>query len=194
VQFTATLVEYLVIGTVALFWLVPLSSHLFGVTLKLDEANVILILPLLYVLGMYIDATASILLHKMKWHVKDAKEENKKNPQPYKKTVKILLAHSPEIAQTMQALVTRDRIARGSFLNALLVIPITCLVEVELEQRIKFIIIAALASLFTFTMWQRFDKLTSEFKKLALEEIQHLSPTSVEIEKEISQKIDQQIN
>ena len=46
-QFTAVFVAYLVTGVVALFWILPITSRVIGIMPQLDEAKILLAVPLL---------------------------------------------------------------------------------------------------------------------------------------------------
>jgi hypothetical protein len=186
-QFTATLVEYLVSGAVALIWLIPLANYSFGADLKdvltelkdIKEVVVFLMLPFLYVMGMYIDTAATLLLHSFKKHVQKAKIANKLQ-RPYKKTVEVQWARCPEISQTMQSLVTRDRIARGVSLNSLIATIVFSVTKSDLGFQNYYAFSAYAITFISIKMWERYDRLTTEYKCEVLDKI-HMSSSKPDI-------------
>jgi hypothetical protein len=63
------LVEYVIIGAVALIWLVPVLQAM-GVTVPQDSAAIALFAPGLYVLGMFVDFLGYNLVHGRKQQIK----------------------------------------------------------------------------------------------------------------------------
>lgn len=161
-QFAAALVEYLISGILAAGWVVPLFWKLFGTTPPMDEGWVVVYLPAAYVLGIYIDTTASRVLQLM--GQKDTASS------PYRRTTLILARGSEALAQAMQVNVSRDRIARGVFLNAsisLLVVPWA----LPPGFRLGAAGVAAVVAIWSLWMWKRLEKLSSDFKTNAIERI-----------------------
>lgn len=171
-QFAAALVEYLIIGAIALVWAAPLGSHFFGLPLTPDQTSVIFVTPFIYVIGMYIDAAASVLLKKWKKNTKEATKEATEGttPQAWTKTVQVL-THSPELSQTMNALVTRDRVARGTFLNSVIAIFVPPMMGMRWSRWAPLSLTAIGFSVVAFLAWRRFDRLSFDFKQKAIEQI-----------------------
>lgn len=69
-QFASALVEYLAAGIAALLWLRPLAQKILNFEIPINEASVVLVLPMAYVLGIYIDSTSSFVI---RWigHLRD---------------------------------------------------------------------------------------------------------------------------
>lgn len=68
-QFAATLFEYFVTGTIALTWLLPVWTKVIGVQIGLSnikEGEAIFLIPIAYVLGLFSDSIASIILKVFK--------------------------------------------------------------------------------------------------------------------------------
>ena len=163
-QFAAAFVEYLVTGVVALAWAVPLMSRIVAVP-ALDETTVLLAIPLLFVLGMYVDAAASLLLKTTK---RLLKKEKVSRGNRFASTVTVLRG-SPELAQELRAMVLRDRVARGVCLNALLATG-AALTSAS-PHPFTLGAVAAAITVVSFPMWWRFDNLSSEFTAEAVKQI-----------------------
>jgi hypothetical protein len=167
VQFAATFVEYLVTGTVALIWIVPLGLALLRrdwawLGSVLGEQAVLLAIPVLYVVGMYVDSGASLLLKGVKRRIRGTPRRANR----YDDTVAVL-SHSPELAQELRALVSRDRVARGTTLNLMLAVAVIALTQ-HGPGRARLLVAAVLLSLVSLALWWRFDDLSREFKRSAV--------------------------
>ena len=133
------LIEYLVVGAMALLWLFPVIGIPFQSSAPLAQA--VLVIPVVYVLGMFIDAAAYIIVSKFplrKYSLKSfiksyvlRKEEfngiviNSGNAFLAKaggssKGLISAYRKSPEIVRELTSRSSRDRIARGAFINILL--------------------------------------------------------------------------
>jgi hypothetical protein len=69
-QFASALVEYLAAGIAALLWLRPLAQKILNFEIPINEASVVLVLPMAYVLGIYIDSTSSFVISRIR-HLRD---------------------------------------------------------------------------------------------------------------------------
>ena len=136
-QHAAALIEYLVTGIISLLWIGLLSSQYIDVSelniKDYKEIIVIYIFPIAYVLGIYVDVTSSYLLKRFSNIAKFIEGFctfpnwllvasnfilGKSKPEPYKRSAEIL-SHSPsDTIKTMEAYISRDRIARGMALNS----------------------------------------------------------------------------
>jgi len=130
------LIEYLVVGSMALLWLLPLLSINFENGIPLGKAAALG--PSIYVLGMFVDAMAFILFSKLptkKYSLKKLvrffvkKKPDIKNVQPiiFKDSSgrssrgKIwLYLYEPALIREVQDRSSRDRVARGAVVNILL--------------------------------------------------------------------------
>lgn len=177
-QFASTLVEYLVAGVGGLLWLVPLLNSLLGLNLKIVDPAGPMLLPLAYVLGLYIDATSSFLLRALKVRrLRTLKWWDSLFGAPYDasydRTVAIL-AHTPELlAQTMQSYVSRDRIARCIALNAAIGLPLVVTLD-HSTTKWRLFALVGIALLWSIASWIRLERLSSTFKSKALEALLQL--------------------
>jgi len=176
-QFASALVEYLIAGIIGLLWLFPLLHALLSknlpINFEITEGSVVLLLPVAYVLGMYIDSTSSFLiralrLRKMKLPLWIKKVVDILFGKPYegvyKRTITVL-AKSPDLlAQTMLTYVSRDRIARCMTLNS----AIGFMVSVFLKPcLIQLHILLVVAFFWSYATWIRLVRLSSKFKDQA---------------------------
>jgi len=192
-QFASTLVEYLAAGIAALLWLRPLAQKIFNFEIPINEASIVLVLPMAYVLGIYIDSTSSFVISWIR-HLRDEIQRSPRFPLrnalkrirntlkriqvtclgppysgTYDRTVPIL-SKSPELlAQTMLTYVGRDRIARCMALNSVLGI-LTVLVISPGNQALLGILVVAL--LWSLLLWFRLKRLSSKFKDQAFKALQ----------------------
>jgi hypothetical protein len=193
-QFASALVEYLAAGIAALLWLRPLAQKILNFEIPINEASVVLVLPMAYVLGIYIDSTSSFVISSIRHLRYKITRRLRKFPLQnalkrirnalkriqdtclgppysgtYKRTVSIL-SKSPELlAQTMLTYVGRDRIARCMALNSVLGI-LTVLVISPGNQALLGILVVAL--LWSVLLWIRLKRLSSKFKDQALKSLQ----------------------
>lgn len=155
------LIEYLIIGSIALLWLGKLFLVIDPSTMDFDGFELLLV-PLAYVLGMFIDFIAWILTKPFKkWIRNDAikvvtkamAEEGNANfdPDAYKwfwnEKIEIEKRY-PELNKELSARSSRDRIARGTIIN---LIPITILYWSHIH--VFGIILLGLS----IAMWVRFE-------------------------------------
>jgi hypothetical protein len=176
-QFASALVEYLAAGVAALLWLSPLVQKILGLKVPLNEASVVLVLPMAYVLGIYIDSTSSFLIRALrlrKFHLSERARRilvyilGSPHSGTYDRTVQIL-SKSPELlAQTMLTYVGRDRIARCMALNSAFGILTACYIRPGDLTLASILVVALLWSLAT---WHRLERLSSKFKDQALKSL-----------------------
>ncbi|EUJ11159.1 hypothetical protein Meth11DRAFT_1999 [Methylophilaceae bacterium 11] len=120
-QFGLALFEYLVAGLCGALWLIPIGNE-WGLKIIIDavtkasgigDLNVFIFIPIFYVLGIYIDRSASFInkcLNKFVFKKEDSSEAS------YLRTVRIL--HSSErLGLAMEYYVSRERIGRCTSLN-----------------------------------------------------------------------------
>lgn len=185
-QFAASFVEYLITGCTALLWLIPLWLAVLGPGLPCDvslDKYVLVLLPVLYVVGMLVDSISSELLQPLKPVVRGTKKQEQQTKRdgslkdtekredraaPYSNTV-FILYHSPELGKAMLAHTSRDRIARGAFLNSLLAFCITLGGNWGWQPSLAALVL----TIVLFAMWWRFERLSHDFKQHAVEIIVH---------------------
>lgn len=173
-QFASALVEYLVAGVAALLWVSPLLQKLLSLNVSLNEASAVLILPIAYALGLYIDSTSSFLIRVLRLRrfrppslLRQLSDciFGKPYSGTYERTM-LILSKSPELlAQTMLTYVGRDRIARCMALNSAAGIFVACYVRPG-----DLILIAFILSTFIWSVatWHRLERLSSKFKDQAV--------------------------
>ncbi len=116
-------VEYLVNGAVALVWAYPL---LYSVGMGKIDASYLPLLALgLYVLGMFIDFFAWMLTRPVKRMLRRRISNQYGLPPEHEKGRSIarevrFLIDAPEVARALMMRSSRDRIARGTLLNSIL--------------------------------------------------------------------------
>lgn len=115
------LIEYLVNGSIALVWVYPV----FGESIAtLPEPQLPLLIAALYVIGMVIDVSAWIITWPLKdWVRKAVHQKYRGNGNPSstsgtKRLAKIIL-YAPDLSREFTMRSSRDRIARGTIVNAL---------------------------------------------------------------------------
>lgn len=193
-QFASALVEYLAAGIAALLWLRPLAQKILNFEIPINEASVVLVLPMAYVLGIYIDSTSSFVI---RWigHLRD-KIITRLRKSPLRNALKCIrnalkriqdaclgppysgtygrtvpiLSKTPELlAQTMLTYVGRDRIARCMALNSVLGILTVLVISPGNLVLLGSLVVALLWSVL---LWFRLKRLSSKFKDKAFNTLQ----------------------
>jgi hypothetical protein len=201
-QFAVALVEYLISGIVASIWATALFTYYGDVSIAelknfKDEITVLAVLyfPLAYVLGIYVDATSSFLIRRFL----DADKKTNKNskiyncfrsrlrrvfyffagtpkPDSYERSAEILSHSISDAVRTMEAYVSRDRIARGMALNSFAGIFVSLLCAPP--DKMLFLALACVAlTAYSLIMYKRLRRLSSRFKRVALEKIRQTPPS-----------------
>ena len=182
-QFAASFIEYLVTGTLALLWLIPLSRTLWpraGNVLPTDLGTLTIWAPILlgfvYVIGLLLDFIAYKLIRGKR---KGIREEQEALDVRYKDALKsrgikslddnaFIWYKSPELAKAVAAYSSRDRMARGATLNFAIA---TIVVPLVVWSYPASLVVAggclALACIAYFA-WVRYQSLSREFKKKAV--------------------------
>ena len=127
------LIEYLVVGSMALLWLLPIAIA--GPTVDISFGKAAALAPALYVLGMFVDFIAYIVLSRIptrkyslksfaRWLVRlkpDIKSiDNNAFKEGYGRSSRGIIwltLNAPVLIKEVQARSSRDRIARGAFIN-----------------------------------------------------------------------------
>lgn len=175
-QFVAALVEHLVVGLVSLLWLLPIANQLTVIPdIKVAEHKELLIaigLPVAYVVGMYVDILASLFSSSIKraldafgptWRSKlfGAHLANN-NRKSYERTAKILKNSPDEAARYLLQLSSREKIARGVYVNFL----IAAFANFFYPDNKYYVAPALLLVMFSVGLlaWLRLNALTDNFK------------------------------
>lgn len=185
-QFAVVFVEYLVTGSGAVIWM----GIVLGVTLQsvvnLQPAQVALLVPVIYLAGMLADSVAALLLHypgrRAKRHPLPWQNRAVLVPdlQPRTAWAPFVVLHSAELGQELLFRTSRDRIARGALLNALLILVTMITFPVKRHDLLPFlpaasVTIAAGAGLVMVTalLWWAAESSTSQFLQTAVTLIEH---------------------
>jgi hypothetical protein len=176
-QFIAALIEHLVVGLVALLWLLPIANQLTLIPdVKIADHKEVLIaigLPMSYVVGMYVDIFASLLSSFIKraldvvgrnWRSKIfGAHLSSKEGGSYRRTAKILKASPDEAARYLLQLSSREKIARGVYLNFLIAAVVNCLLPTSKYYVPPLLLLVMF--LVGVLVWLRLNALTDNFKE-----------------------------
>lgn len=170
-QLPGLLVEYLVIGSCALIWIWILclfpGLHLPDPVdfAKLDGARIALMIPMLYVVGMIVDFVALITVQPLTFKYLRNREPGESS---VALTAKILL-NSVELNREYVLRSSRDRIARGTFINSVIgTIVLTIYLQTEAPGAVVIALPIGLAfSGLCFGMWYRHERTTYNYQKAA---------------------------
>ncbi|MDE8601956.1 hypothetical protein M3I01_003325 [Marinomonas sp. RSW2] len=136
-QYAAALIEYLITGIISLIWIGLYSNQYIDISAQnikdYKEVIVISIFPVAYILGIYVDVSSSYLLKRFNniatfigkylscpnWlRTTSNFILGTSKSEPYKRSAEILSHSASDTIKTMEAYVSRDRIARGMALNS----------------------------------------------------------------------------
>lgn len=186
-QFAVALIEYLISGIIASVWVAAIITSY--IKLPLDsikdykEIFAIVYFPIAYILGIYVDTTSSFLIRRFKelgdmvgsfkscsriiqfilpvyvFLVGKAKTDS------YERSAEVLARSIPDAVRTMEAYVSRDRIARGAALNALAG-AITAFAYAPPEIMVPASVGCLLMLVYSLLMYKRLRRLSSRFKKV----------------------------
>jgi hypothetical protein len=182
-QLPTFFVEYLISGACALIWIWeilivkgivngPPSAD------KVDAGYVALLIPILYVLGMFIDFIG-------RWCVKKIIKEKVVNRWRSDSTdlsdtadnmSATLAVHAPEANKELGMRSSRDRVARGALVNLMITVFIFIFwfnrINQTLSLNLSFysVLFSGLALVaLCFLVWNHFDERTSKYQKAAFE-------------------------
>lgn len=169
------LIEYLINGAVAMIWLFPFIKEQIA---YFDKALIILV-PVIYVLGMFIDFVAFWITKRPKALVRKYAEKRVfkakytiADEERKMARIKVLL-EAPELAKEIDMRSGRDRIARGMIVNAGLMFAIP-------EQIPIFVSLGLLV--LALPMWFWFEYASHNFIIRALQLIKEKEQNSTETE------------
>ncbi|WP_338799288.1 hypothetical protein V9K81_03535 [Pseudomonas monteilii] len=192
-QFAVALIEYLISGIVASVWVALVINNF--VPLPLNKINdykeifVVIYFPVAYVLGIYVDTTSSFLIRRAKsldssfegasklysWLRKFFVSAynffaGKPKQDSYERGAEILSQSIPDTVRTMEAYVSRDRIARGAALNSLAG-AISVFFYAPTDIRVPVSIGCLIMFVYSLFMYKRLRRLSSRFKRVAISKI-----------------------
>lgn len=175
-QYTAALIEYVITGLISLIWIaLLLSTNIDFQTIdynKYKEVLLILIFPLAYIAGIFIDTTSSLLFKAIDKIFRESKGKNKSNDESsfknsYGKSAEILSYSISDIIRTMESYVSRDRIARGMALNSLM-IGISMIIVLDFKERYPLIVASFALTITSILINVRLKGLSDSFKTKAI--------------------------
>ncbi|HGM5580450.1 TPA: hypothetical protein ACKP22_002129 [Pseudomonas putida] len=204
-QFAVALIEYLISGIAASAWMLAILREHYPTyfaevpwsTLKDYKEIIILIyLPIIYVLGIYVDATSSYLIRRGaqvdEWidtrlnrfscqrdRVLSLWQRLVGPPKkhPYGKTAEIIARSAPDAVRAMETYVSRDRIARGVAFNAFIG-GLTALFYAPQQHKLVIFVACAITFMYSSIMHNRLSRLSSQFKKVVLLNLQAQTPAT----------------
>ena len=173
-QLSGLLVEYFVVGAVALLWLIPLlqTYPAFAGTIASKEASGVVIaltVPAIYVVGMVCDFLGYWITHWKKEQIDKEAWEKVKKVDPGSQIIHVYaVCYEPKLAEEIESRSSRDRVARGSlaaFIPVIFVSPVTW--PLYLHLVIVIFVTACIAML-----WFRFQKLSTKYEVSAVHVLQ----------------------
>ncbi|ELQ6217707.1 hypothetical protein ACP6PU_004284 [Cronobacter dublinensis] len=183
-QYTAALIEYVITGLIALIWIVLLlSTNIDFLTIdynKFKEVFLILIFPLAYIAGIFIDTISSflfkfiskILANPRRGDTSDDESNQKKS---YKKSAEILSYSISDTIRVMESYVSRDRVARGMALNSFM-IGISMAIALDIKQKYPIIIASFALTIISILIRVRLKGLSDSFKLKAIDSLKLRNP------------------
>lgn len=184
-QFVSALLEHFIVGILSLVWIVPLllgidilgKEQLISWIKEYKEILVVLILPVSYVIGIYIDIIASLftryiktIIYRIHWkncnEAGSLKDKDEIKYKSYERTAQILKNENGELARYLLMLSGREKIARGIFLNSLITSIILTIFTPH--QSYSYAIFCVAFAIVSFLMWMRLNILNNRFKTQAL--------------------------
>ena len=160
-------IEYLINGSVALMWVLPILRVL-GIPTPKETATIALFLPGLYVIGMIVDYGGWLISRPYKKRLRDKtlKElglsyEAARGLQP-----KVFI-YAPDLAKASEMRSSRDRIARGTLINVLfttvVLATLSSNVGISLSPQL-IIFVGLIAGVVCAAMWIRFQTLAYSYE------------------------------
>ncbi|NHQ59833.1 hypothetical protein G9409_04395 [Chlorobium sp. BLA1] len=195
-QFAVALVEYLISGIIASVWFIVIVVNyipfLFSDIKEYKEIFVIVYFPIAYILGIYVDATTSFLVRRCKEidviAITSFKSyacfrcccirvynfiAGKPKGDSYERSAEILSHSIPDIVRTMDAYVSRDRIARGVAFNSFAG-AITTLLYAPSDLKKTIFLGCLISFIYSLFMYKRLRRLSSRFKRVALSKMNNM--------------------
>ena len=175
------LIEYLVVGSMALLWVLPLLG--IDVSDQIQLGTVATLAPTIYILGMFVDFIAFALLsllpikeyslkHLIRKAVnRDVNEENHSISKNlfYENEKRNSAAHiwlsleSPDLLKEVKERSSRDRIARGAFINILILWLLSATVNTPILIQFTYIQ-WLITSLFSLLVWVTLEQNSYKFE------------------------------
>ena len=183
-QLPGMLVEYLINGSCALIWIWGIFELLNINFPSVSDPRLLLLVPGLYVVGMIVDHLAWLL------------DSFEVNPRVKKAGLKVwdrfpvrwrrgktasflrfdstkIILYSPDLGKEYVMRSSRDRIARGAFINTVLITVVFVVFSLLHRGYLGAILLIGITfSVLCFSMWCRFEASTSKYQRRAIEAIE----------------------
>lgn len=191
------LIEYLVVGSMAFVWIAPLLGFQFLDTISLGKAAIVA--PGLYILGLFIDFIAFVLLSRIPTRTCSLKTlaRNYVKRKPDVKSIENnvfkdgygrssrgriwLYLNAPDIVTEVQSRSSRDRVARGAVVNLLILAVLSKIYPVEFVQVSQIpVLVWILLILFSLGVWFFLETNSYGFELRAGEMIQEVMQSDKE--------------
>lgn len=164
-------VEYLVIGTIAMLWLWPLTSILAPLVPK-DEIFTLLLVPVLYVIGMIIDYVGYLLFRPVRNRIRDRIYIQYKGDLEQSGDLEArLFVHAPELAKLVTMYSSRDRVARGTTINGILAAITFVIYFWRTSQWYQIqvaIIVGVIGTVFCYLLWANCQRVSCRLEVYSL--------------------------
>lgn len=183
-QYTAALIEYAITGLISLIWIaLLLSTNIDFLTIdynKFKEVLLILIFPLAYIAGIFIDTTSSLLFKGIDKKLGNQKKKTTTNheknlKESYEKSAEILSYSVSDTIRTMESYVSRDRVARGMALNSLM-IGASMLTVLDIKEEYPLIAASFALAITSILIRVRLKGLSDTFKIKAIHNLKLRNP------------------
>lgn len=183
-QYTAALIEYVITGLISLIWIALLLStnidFLSTDYKEFKEALLLLIFPLAYIAGIFIDTISSLLFKPLEKNLENQNKKitsNDKNvlKKPYEKSAEILSYSISDTIRTMESYVSRDRVARGMALNSLM-FGISMIIVLDVKERYPLIVASFALTIISILIRVRLKGLSDSFKLKAIHNLSIRNP------------------
>jgi len=140
------LIEYFINGVIALIWI---AFAFFPEAVHVDNTTALILIPVVYVLGMFIDVIAYLVTLYPKRRIRKTIEKERNFSTGEQADIKLRIAATyPHLSKELANRSSRDRICRGMLINSL---GITALPQVQVGFGIGLVIVS-------FLMWIIFER------------------------------------
>ncbi|MCK5148363.1 hypothetical protein KAR48_16520 [bacterium] len=163
-QLSGIFVEYLVIGSFSLLWLLPLL-HRFGIDLPDQGSLIVVLTPSLYVIGMFVDSLGNLLTSLLRKCIRNKVDKKYEkigftyfNDFDHFSIEEFLAAKCDNLLKLLREKISRARIARGAFTNILIsFIPLILLGK---QWQNILLLTWFIATLLTLLIWKRWQEIS----------------------------------
>jgi len=169
-QIHELLIEYLITGSVALIWIIPLMSLLNLIPSKEYAPFFLLFTPGLYVVGMIIDFLSGRLLKRLRNRIGNEFNEKLKTlgKEPdsfsfYEQEVKFMMYY-PELSKSARIQTSRHRIVRSTIVNLIFAMVIVTFYNILNKSSILIIVLPIVVGLLLIPLcivaWKRYRRIS----------------------------------